>query len=171
MADDHATLPVALPSLDHLTNEELGALRGKVMTVMREARRKSTQVIGRAPSLKKSWSKSLTITKDTAPEARIAILTEFEQELLRVPEAYLAHAYANSLTRFDELLRETLARRSTGSVNPRKKASTPAPVVAKIEEPPSAPPPPPEPPPTQPALEGADALAAMFDAAVDDDAV
>lgn len=123
MADDHATLPVALPSLDHLTNEELAALRTRVVSTMRDVRRKATLVIGRTPSLAKPWSRSLNVDKDTPHEERVAAFTELERELLKVPEAYLNHAYANTLVTLDLALREEVARRT----NPKKKPAEPPP--------------------------------------------
>ena len=102
MYDDHAKLPVTLPSLDHLTDGELGALRSRFSLAAREASRKANQAIQGADSLKKPWARSLCLDKKTSPEERAEVLADFERELLRVPEAFLAHAYANSLVLLDE---------------------------------------------------------------------
>jgi hypothetical protein len=150
--DDHVTLPVTLPSLDHLSNEELSALRSKFASSAREARRKATQVIQRFETLKKPWSRSVSVHKGTPPEERAEIMRAFEKELLRVPEAFLAHAYANSLVTLDGACREELIRR-TGTVGPKKKSVEP-------KARPTA--------PVPTVLEGPDAFAAMFDGAEDD---
>ena len=96
-SDDHATLPLVLPSLTHLTNEELGAFRDKVGAASRDARRKANQVLQKHGELKAAWSRSLSITGETPEADRANILGTFERELLRVPEAFIAHAFANSL--------------------------------------------------------------------------
>lgn len=120
VSDDHVSLPVILPSLDHLTHEELGALRTRFAGAAREARRKANQTIQRFEALKKPWSRSLSIEKKTPPEERAEILQTFEKELLRVPEAFLAHAYANSLVLLEAVCREEIVRRSGEA--PKKKA-------------------------------------------------
>jgi hypothetical protein len=109
--DDHVSVPFPLPSLAHLTEEELGRLRTKVATAAREARRKANLVLQRSPSLKKPWSRSLSVHKGTSTEDRAAIMLDFERELLRVPEAFIAHAYANALVTFEGLCREEGIRR------------------------------------------------------------
>ncbi len=156
---DHVTLPVTLPSLDHLTNEELGALRSRLSLTAREARRKANQIIQRTESLKKPWGRSLSLQKSTPADERTAIMQEFERELLRVPEAYIAHAYANSLVLLDTACREAMSQRALPL---SKKKTTPV----------ALPPPKiPEPPDTTKRIFGMDDLAAMFDQAEDDDPV
>jgi len=110
--NEHASLPVATPSLDHLTADELNALRGKFSSSAKDARRKANQAIQRNPSLKKPWTRSLNVNKGTSSEERTAILAEFERELLRIPEAFIAHAYANSLVLLEAACRDEMQRRS-----------------------------------------------------------
>jgi hypothetical protein len=136
--DDHAQLPVTLPSLDHLTNAELGALRSKFALAAREARRKANQVIQRTELLKKPWQRTLNVSKNTPLVERQAALEAFEKELLRVPEAFLAHAYANSLVLLDTACREAMRLRSV-PLTKKKTVSEPVVLVAQSS---SAPPPP-----------------------------
>jgi hypothetical protein len=133
VSHEHATLPVATPSLDHLTDEELNALRGKLSNAAKEARRKANQVIQRSPSLKKPWTKSLSVSKATPSDERAAIFADFERELLRVPEAYIAHAFANSLVTLDAACREALQQRSQ-ALPKRRGAPAPAPIPNAPEE-------------------------------------
>lgn len=126
MPDDHVSVPFPLPSLVHLTEEELGRLRTKVAAAAREARRKANLVLQRSPSLKKPWSRSLSVHKGTSAEDRAAIMLDFEHELLRVPEAFIAHAYANALVTFESLCRdESLKRVIPGSKKKRPPEPTP----------------------------------------------
>jgi hypothetical protein len=163
VAEDHVTLPFSLPPLDHLTTTEVGQLRGRVQVVSREARKKATQILTREPSLKKAWGRSISMGKNTTPEERAEIQRDLERELLRCPEAYLAHAWANSLVTLDIHCRDELLRR-TGSVNPKKKTVVEA--VRPVVESPPAPKPLPEPPGDE--IDGSD-LAAMFDQAHGDE--
>lgn len=126
MSDDHVSLPFPLPSLAHLTEEELGNLKTKFAASAREARRKANLVLQRSPSLKKSWGQSLNVHKGTSPEDRTAIMQEFEAELLRVPEAFIAHAYANALVTFESLCRDEILRRVLPG-SKKKKRPEPAP--------------------------------------------
>lgn len=127
MANEHASLPVAIPSLEHLTNDELNALKGKFSATAKEARRRANQTLGRFPQLKKPWQRSLSVGKSTPDGDRAAVFAEFERELLRVPEAYVAHAYANSLILLEMSCRDEMLRRSM--LPPMKKRSGPAPAV------------------------------------------
>ena len=132
MPDDHVSLPLPLPSLRHLTEEELGKLRLRVSSTARDARRKANLIIQRNTSLKGSWGRSLSIHKGTSVEDRTAIMRDFERELLRVPEAFIAHAYANALVVFEGLCREESLRRVIpGS---RKKKKPPEPSPAFVDE-------------------------------------
>lgn len=153
MPDDHVTLPVTLPPLTHLTNEELGSLRNKLSTTLREARRKANQTIGRFEALRKPWSRSLSVHKNTPPDERTEIMRSFERELLRIPEAFLAHAYANALVTLDMACREEILRRP-GLSTKKKGQAAPCPPEVK----------------PAPLLEGSDAIMAMFEG-VDDDPV
>ena len=135
MSNEHATLPVATPSLDHLTDEELNALRGKLSNAAKEARRKANQVIQRSPSLKKPWTKSLSVSKATPSDERAAIFADFERELLRVPEAYIAHAFANSLVTLDTLCRDALQQRSAAAALPKRRGVTPVPPPPSTDAP------------------------------------
>jgi hypothetical protein len=164
VSDDHAALPVTLPSLDFLTDTELGALRSKFSLAAREARRKANQVIQRTESLKKPFGRALSVHKGTSPEEREEAFRAFERELLRVPEAFLAHAYANSLVLLDTACREAMSKRAL----PLSKKKGPSPPVASTSpKPPTVP----EPPATVKSLVGEEALAAMFDQADEDDLV
>jgi hypothetical protein len=179
-------MPFELPDLGALSNEELAAFRAKVMATSRDARRKAITAIHRVPSLRQPWNRSLGFTKSTTPEERAEVHRLLETQLLRAPEAFLAHAWANSLVALDLACRDELLRR-TGSANPKKKHPVPIPAtpphVQVTHEPPithelpsSAPAliaqitviPPPPPLPVVPQNE-VDALAAMFDGAEEDD--
>lgn len=139
MPDDHASLDIHVPSLAHLTEEELGQLRTKVSSSAREARRKSNLIIQRHASLKKPFMRSLSVHKDTPPDERAATMADFEHELLRVPEAFIAHAYANALVTLESLVRDEILKR----VIPGSKKKKP-------------------PEPVAPLVDGEAALAAMF---------
>jgi len=75
----------------------------------REARKKSSALLGRIQPLRGPWMTFIN-AKESDPE-RDAKLLRFEQALLRHPEAYLTYAHATSLIMFDEALRAELARR------------------------------------------------------------
>ena len=132
---EHASLPVVTPSLEHLTNEELGAFRSKLMSTAKEARRKANQTIGRHAELKKPWQKTLSVGKSIPPEERAAVFREFEQALLRIPEAYIAHAFANSLILLEEACKNEMLRRSMLPGPGKKKGvyvPPPSPVVEEL---------------------------------------
>lgn len=118
---DHASLPVRLPDLSHLTNEQLGALRGKLAPMMRETRKKATSVITRIPSVQKAWLRTLSLKSDD-PE-RASILAVLELELLRHPEAFLTYALANSLVALDEGLKAEMTQRQMLTPKKGKKAA------------------------------------------------
>lgn len=113
--------------------------------------------------------------KNTSAEERAEIQRDLERALLRVPEAYLAHAWANSLITLDTHCRDELLRR-TGSAqpNPKKKALAEAMVAAapkcvlKDYPSPVAEPKPAAPEPEEDTIDGSD-LAAMFDQAPSDE--
>lgn len=109
MTIEHVSLPVRLPDLAHLTDDELQALRRKIASMTRDARKKATSVIGRIPSVQKPWMKSLGLKTDDP--ARQEILSTLELELLRHPDAFLAYAYVNSLFVLDEGLKAEGVRR------------------------------------------------------------
>jgi hypothetical protein len=131
MPDDYVTLPTGIPVLEYLTNEELSQLRTKLSIVSRDARRKASIVIQRYPSLKRLWTLSLSVDNNTSQEDRDTIHRSFEQELLKNPEAYLAHAWANSLVILNSACGNEMLRRT----GPRKKG----------DKTPQIPPPPPVP--------------------------
>jgi hypothetical protein len=96
----------------------------------------------------------VNIGKDTPPEERAEIMQAFERELLRVPEAFLAHAYANSIVTLSEACRKELARRALAAAMGR---AIPRCVLKDYPSAPAAPAPSPE-----------GSLDAMFDSAEDD---
>jgi len=71
----------------------------------------------KSPELKKLWGLNLGINKDTSQEDKDAIYQAFQRELTRNPEAYIAHAWANSLTILASVCGEEMLRRA----GPRKK--------------------------------------------------
>lgn len=131
MADEHTALPIRVPSLVHLTDQELSDLRSKLTYQSREARRRATQAIGKSSSLQKLFNKTLNLTKDTKIEERENVMAMFEKELLRVPDAFIAHAYANSLILLDVACRDELLRRKGPA--PKKKKATDTTPPAKTE--------------------------------------
>ena len=110
VALEHVSLPVRLPDLSHLTNDELQALRHRISLMTRDARKKATNIINRIPSVQKPWMRTLSLKPDDP--TRQESFAKLELELLRHPEAFLAHAYVNSLFVLDEGLRAEMGRRS-----------------------------------------------------------
>jgi len=110
VSDDHVTLPIRLPDLTHLTNDELHALRSKLSTGMRDGRKKATTIISRIPEVRSPWMKSMSLKTDDPTRAEIMANLEFE--LLRHPEAYIAYAHVNSLFLLDGAIRDEMLRRS-----------------------------------------------------------
>ncbi len=135
MGYDHIALPAHLPDLTHLSNEELQALRQRVVVSARDARKKAQTLIQKYPSLRSEWMKAIS-TKVGDPD-RDAILQRMEKELLRYPEAFIAHAYVNSLLVLDAGLQEVLTQRNLAKT-PKKKGA-----VSAVSLPPVAPTPPP----------------------------
>lgn len=133
---EHVSLPIRTPDLTHLSNEELHALRSKVASMTREARKRANNAILKHPTLKDPWFKSMSVKGDD-PE-REEVMRRLEQQLLRFPEAFLSYAYANSLFVLDEAFRQEMLRRSLPANAPKKKkqatASTPPPEPAPTSE-------------------------------------
>lgn len=122
-------LPIRLPPLDHLTNEELQALQAKLLAAAREARRKANSAIMKTESLKETWNRMLSLKKKSPPEEREGVLSSFERELLKQPECFIAHAFANSLVMVEAACRKETFSRSNG----KKRATEPPPPEEVIE--------------------------------------
>lgn len=129
MSDDHLSLPVRLPDLAHLSNEELRALRAKIGSMTRDARRKAQTAIQKYPSIREPWMRVLG--QKRGPDSEEAYRT-LERELLRHPDAFLAEAYVNSLFVLDEAIRDEILKRSfngTGAEKKKPKTEPPKPVA------------------------------------------
>lgn len=112
----HLILPIPLPTLEHLTDDELSALQAKFTSAAREARRKANASIQRDAALRLLYMR--TLGKEPAEED----VQAFEQRLLRNPEAYIAYAYANALIHLDTTCRnESLRRHGTDSRKSKRK--------------------------------------------------
>lgn len=126
---EHVELPLRLPDLSYLTNDELAALRQRLNTVRREARARATATMAGLPTVQKAWIKSLSLKTDD--HERGEIMRALEAELLRHPEAYLEYAHANSLIALDEAIKAEMIQRDLMSPKKRgRKAAEPTPPTA-----------------------------------------
>jgi hypothetical protein len=126
VSHEHVSLPVRIPDLTYLTNEELQALRSKVGSMTRDARKKANLIIQKYPDLRDAWMKSLGVKIDD-PD-RDAVFQAMERRLLHYPDAFLAHAYVNSLFVLDAAFRDEMLRRSLpGNGKKKAKPHTPPP--------------------------------------------
>jgi len=133
VSDDHLSLPVRLPDFSHLSNEELRALRSKIGSVTRDARKKAQSAIQKYPAVRQSWMQVMGQKRDPDHEEAYRTL---ERELLRYPEAFLAEAYVNSLFVLDEAIRAEMLKRSfNGTAIPKKKSKTEPPPTPEPVEP------------------------------------
>lgn len=102
----HASLPIRVPSLANLTNQELGALRGKIHTVARKARKDASKIICKDTGLKNLWLQTLSSSDNQESLAR------FETALMRNPDAFIAHSWANSLVSLGQALQTEMFSRA-----------------------------------------------------------
>lgn len=121
VADSHPTVPVPMPDLSHLTHAELTTLRSYFTTQSRELRRKAIQVMGKYPTVKSLWMKTVALPAGATQEERDAIWVPFHREVLRYPEAFFLYAWANTLVTLDKYLWDAMVERSKIE-GPKKKA-------------------------------------------------
>lgn len=120
---EHVVLPVHLPDLGQVKNEAVKALRDRLYAEKRKARKEAAKLIAKEPKLQDLWMASLgTGSEESRAAARIA----FEVEIMRHPEAFLKHAWANTLTYLESALQEEMIERSKlrQGQEPKKKART-----------------------------------------------
>jgi hypothetical protein len=108
---DHLSTPVTVPDLAHLTTVELSALRGFIASQMKEARKKSIVLLSKT-DIRGLWMDTVTSKPTATEEEKAEILRQFQSEVLRYPEAFLAYAYANSLHVLDRAIWGEMVRRS-----------------------------------------------------------
>jgi hypothetical protein len=107
---EHLSCPLPLPPLDHLSVAELTALRQELHRIGRTARKEASKTIQKIPGLNKLWLKTIAVKTDD--ENRLAILEEFNRELVKHPEAFVKHAYANSLVIIDTAIHDEAMKRA-----------------------------------------------------------
>ena len=112
---EHLSCPLPIPPLDHLTQLELTALREMLHRINKEARKEASKTITKIPALYSLWLKTIAIK--TAAEDSTATLEAFNRELVRHPDAFLKHAYANSLLILDTAIHEEALKRADTSTN------------------------------------------------------
>lgn len=108
-ASEYGSLPVSLPELTHLTTQELAAFKSFINSQVREARKKSNQLLSKNEELRKLWMATLTIKVEGDPKIH---RDAFQRALVRFPPVYLAYAYVTSLFVLDEAIRDEMTRRS-----------------------------------------------------------
>lgn len=111
MSAEHLSTPVPVPDFSHLTMKELTSLRGFIASQMKEARKRSIQVLSKT-DVKHLWMETVTSKPGATDEEKLDKLREFQREVLRYPEAFLAYAHANSLFVLDRAIWEEMVRRS-----------------------------------------------------------
>ena len=112
VSEERLTTPIPLPDLSHLTQAELSALRAYLTPKSREARKEAGKVLMKAPKAKDLWLKTVALKEDIPPEERSAVMTEFYEEVLRHPDAFLVYAWANALSTLDRHVWDEMLRRS-----------------------------------------------------------
>jgi hypothetical protein len=112
---DHLSCPLPLPPLDHLTPAELRALRDVLHREGRVARKEASKTLSKIPELNGLWLKTIALKTDA--ENYTETLDAFNRELVKHPDAFLKHAYANSLVIMDGAIHdETLKRAEVAPV-------------------------------------------------------
>lgn len=111
-AADHGSLPIALPNLEHLTSVELASLRSYVTSQVKDARKRSNQLLNKDESLRKLWMNTISFKPGTTEAERKTALDEFQRALLRKPAAYVAYGFVTSLFVVEEAVRNEMLRRS-----------------------------------------------------------
>lgn len=106
---EHVVLPVHLPDLSSIQNADIKALRSRIQTEGRKARAEASKAIYKEDILRKPWMTSLGNGSD---EDKAEARRVFEQEILRYPDAFLRHAWANALSSLDNALLGEMIRRS-----------------------------------------------------------
>lgn len=119
MSEEHTSLPVQVPDIKHLSNEELHALRNKALNLSRDARKKSGTAIIKIPTVKKLWIALLGANANNPDRPRL--IRELEKELLRFPTVFFLYAYANSLFVLDAAFRAEMDSRNIPVGPPKKK--------------------------------------------------
>jgi hypothetical protein len=122
--DSHPTVPVPMPDLSHLTHSELTALRSYFTAQSRDLRRKAIHVMGKYPSIKGLWLKTVALPTGASQEERDATLVPFHREVLRFPDAFFLYAWANTLVTLDKYLWDAMVERSKIE-GPKKKSGKP----------------------------------------------
>lgn len=97
VSSEYQTLSVPLPDLSHLTQAELVALRSLLTVKAKEARKESVKTLSKIPIVKDLWMKLIGLPSTASDETRAEIMNPLNKECLRYPEAFLVHAWANSL--------------------------------------------------------------------------
>jgi hypothetical protein len=138
MSEEHTSLPVHIPDVKHLSNDELHALRNKALNLSRDARKKSGAAIIKIPTVKKLWIALLGANANNPDRPRL--IRELEKELLRFPAVYFLYAYANSLFVLDAAFRAEMDSRNIPVGPPKKKKTLvvihPAPAAPTEDRPP-----------------------------------
>lgn len=147
---DSLSFPLRVPDLKHLKADELQALRHKLALLIKDSRRKSNAAIGRVPELKKPWMRMMAL-KTNDPNAE-AVTAEFERELVRHPDAFVAYVHANSVAMLDIAIQREGLGRYVPPASKKKAVAAPsqAPAASTVPSPPpvmTTPPPASEPSP------------------------
>ncbi len=106
-AAEHGALPISIPDLTPLTNDELLSLRRYIQGQVREARKKSNQLLNRDEKLRRAWVDTIGGSQ-MAHDAKPVFL----RLILKFPAAFLAYTYVNSLFVIDEAILIEINKRS-----------------------------------------------------------
>ena len=102
VADNRLTTQLPLPDLSDLTQAELSALRAYLTVKSKEARKEATKLLGKDPSVRDLWLKTIALREDATDEEREGALSPFYREVMRHPEVFLSYAWANALATLDK---------------------------------------------------------------------
>lgn len=109
---NHVSLPVHVPNMAGISNQELNSIRSHIQFLGRDARKKANMVIGKIATLRPLWMNTVSLGTRASPETRTEVMGAFEHELLRHPTAFVSYAMANSLAALDSALMDEVVRRT-----------------------------------------------------------
>jgi hypothetical protein len=78
---------------------------------MKEARKESIRVLSKT-DIRGLWMETVTSKPNATEEEKDETLRQFQREVLRYPEAFLAYAHANSLHVLDKAIWGEMVKRS-----------------------------------------------------------
>lgn len=109
---NHVSLPIHVPDMSGISNQELQAVRAHIQFVGRDARKKANVLLGKNEFLRPLWMGTVSLGTRATEEDRLRVMGAFERELLRHPAAFVSYSLANSLAVLDSVLRDETVRRT-----------------------------------------------------------